>query len=110
MKVISAVCALSLVALGASSAMAQAPTSAKPVIKTTCADYVAFNETVKPAFIVYAVGHSKKGRPEAVFDEAFVERVKPEVDQFCAVNLTQSAYDKVIASSIASERAARRHK
>ena len=54
-------------------------------------------------FIYFAVGHTKKGRPAAVFDEVAVEKIQPELDEYCKVNLTKSAYDKVMASSMASE-------
>lgn len=107
MKVLTRIGALSLAIVGATASLAQTPSQpashAQPVVKTTCADYVAMNETIKPQFICYAVGHSKKGAKEAVFEEDALVKVKPELDQYCSVNLNQSVYDKVIASSIASE-------
>lgn len=36
-----------------------------------------------------------------------IDKIKPELDKFCSINLTKSAYDKVIASSVASEKAYR---
>ncbi|WP_229263323.1 hypothetical protein [Duganella dendranthematis] len=33
-----------------------------------------------------------------------IDKIKRELDKFCSINLTKSAYDKVIASSIASEK------
>lgn len=101
MKMIASLSVLTFTALAATTAMAQAP---KPIVKTTCADYVGMQETVKPKFVYYAVGHTKKGKKEAVFDEVAVDKIKPELDQFCAVNLTKSAYDHVMATSMASER------
>nr|WP_145550675.1 HdeA/HdeB family chaperone [Variovorax boronicumulans] len=95
-----------IAAIAASGAFAQAPAAtapAKPIVQTTCADYVGLQETVKPKFIYYAVGHAQNGRKEVVFDEVAVEKIKPELDQYCAVNLTKSAYDKVMASSMASD-------
>ena len=111
MKTLASLAAAAVTALAASGAMAQAPAAApkaaKPVVKTTCADYMGLDETIKPQFIYYAVGHGKHGKPEAVFDETAIATIKPEVDKFCAVNLNKSAYDHVMASSMASERAAR---
>lgn len=104
------IAAASLLCFAASAATAQAPATpakAKSIVKTSCQEYVALDETIKPKFIYYAVGHSKKGNREVVFDEVAVEKIKPELDKFCTVNLTKSAYDKVMAESIASERAAR---
>lgn len=104
------IAAASLLCFAASTALAQAPAApakAKSIVKTSCQEYMALDETIKPKFIYYAVGHSKKGQPEAVFDEVAVEKIRPELDKYCTVNLTKSAYDKVMAESIASERAAR---
>lgn len=84
--------------------MAQTPPApAKPIVKTTCADYMGMDETIKPKFVYYAVGHGKHGQKEAVFDEVAIEKIKPELDEYCRLNLTKSAYDKVMASSMASE-------
>ncbi|NYE61729.1 acid stress chaperone HdeA [Duganella sp. 1224] len=105
MKIVPYLAALTLSAIATTSAMAE--TAAKPVVKTSCADYVALNETIKPQFIYYVVGHGKKGQKEAVFEEVDIEKIKPEVDKFCSINLTKSAYDQVIASSVASEKAYR---
>ena len=109
MRISVGLLALAVSSLTVSAAMAQtpAPASPRPVVETSCADYIALKETVKPQFIYYAVGHAANGKPEAVFDEGFVETVKPELDEYCRVNLTESAYKKAIASSVASERAAR---
>jgi len=104
MKSIFTLAALSASLFTVSGAMAQAPAAApKSIVKTTCADYVALQDTVKPKFIYFAVGHTKKGRTAAVFDEVAVEKIQPELDEYCKVNLTKSAYDKVMASSMASE-------
>jgi acid stress chaperone HdeA len=105
MKIVPYVAALTLSAIAATTAMAQ--NTPKPVLKTTCADYVALNETIKPHFIYYVIGHGQHGKKDAVFEEVDVEKIKPEVDKFCSINLTKSAYDQVIASSIASEKAYR---
>ena len=39
----------------------------------------------------------------SVFDEVAVEKIQPELDEYCKVNLTKSAYAKVMASSMASQ-------
>ncbi len=113
MRILPCITALALTAVTATAALAQtpapAPAPAKPIVKTTCADYVALSETVKPKFIYYAVGHSKKGNKEAVFEEDAIDKIKPQLDEFCAVNLTKSAYEKVIASSMATDPANAAH-
>ncbi|WCM93266.1 HdeA family protein [Acidovorax sp. NCPPB 2350] len=87
---------------------AAAPAKArKPIVKTTCSDYVGMDETIKPKFIYYAVGHTQGGKKESVFEEEAIEKIKPELDKYCSVHLDQSAYAKVMASSMASEGAAR---
>ncbi|PZQ63490.1 MAG: HNS-dependent expression A [Variovorax paradoxus] len=105
-RLLALVPALSLSALAA-TAMAQtppaAPAPAKPVVKTSCSDYLALDETIKPKFVYFVVGHGKHGKKDAVFDEVAVEKIKPQLDEYCKVNLTKSAYDKVMASSMASE-------
>lgn len=107
MKVLPYIAALTISAVTATAAMAQdtAHAPAKPIVKTTCADYVALDETVKPRFIYYVVGRAQNGKKEAVFEEVDIDKIKPELDKFCSINLTKSAYDKVIASSVASEKA-----
>ncbi|WP_310564036.1 HdeA family protein [Hydrogenophaga sp.] len=110
MNALTRICSLALVAAASTAAMAETPppstAPAKPIVKTTCADYVAMNETFKPKFIYFATGHGKHGAKEAVIDEVGIETIQPELDEFCKVNLSKSAYDQVIASSIKSEQAA----
>ncbi|QYF92359.1 HdeA family protein [Massilia sp. PAMC28688] len=78
--------------------------SKKPIVKTTCQDYLAMDEVLKPKFIYYVVGNAKRGKPEAVyFDVDYVERIVPAIEKYCRVHLTASAYQRVIAESIASE-------
>ena len=60
----------------------------------------------KPKFIYFAVGHGKHGAKEAFIDEVGIEKIQPELDEYCKVHLGRSAYDKVIASSMASEHVA----
>ncbi len=121
MRVLARLSALTLSTLVAATAMAQTPSPAKaptatasvaaapaakarkPIVKTTCSDYVGMDETIKPKFIYYAVGHTQSGKKEAVFEEDAIEKIKPELDQYCSVHLDKSAYAKVLASSMASE-------
>lgn len=94
-------------AIGACIPVAQAAepaASPKPIVKTSCQDYLAMDETIKPKFIYMAVGHSKKGQPEVVFDMTATDKLQPEIDQYCRVNLTKSAYEHVMKSSMASEK------
>lgn len=88
-----------------SIAQAATPAAAKPIVKTTCQDYLALDETIKPKFIYFAEGHSKKGKPEAVFDMVATEKIQPALDEYCKVNLTKSAYARVMQTSMASEKA-----
>ena len=120
MRVVACLSILTFSTLAGTAAMAQTPAppastttsptqvqaplaQVKPVVKTTCADYVGMDETVKPKFIYFAVGHGQHGKKEAMFEEAAIEKIKPELDQYCSINLTKSAYQKVMASSMASE-------
>ena len=105
MKVIPTLSALALVfGAGMSMAHAAAPAAAQPVVKTTCQDYLALDETIKPKFIYYAVGHGAKGKRDAILDIEGTETIQPELDEFCKLNLSKSAYDHVMQSSMASER------
>lgn len=83
-----------------------AEATAKPIVQTSCQEYVGMNESFKPKFIYFAVGHGKHGAREAVIDEVGIEKIKPELDEYCKVHLDKSAYQQVIASSMASEHAA----
>ncbi|HMN19991.1 MAG TPA: HdeA/HdeB family chaperone [Ottowia sp.] len=90
----------------AQTAMAAAPGADKPIVKTTCQDFLAMDETMRPKFIYYAVGHGSKGQPEAVLDVAGTDTIQPELEQYCQVNLDKSAYAHVMQTSMASEKAA----
>lgn len=91
----------------AATAPAAASPAAKTIVKTTCADFLAMDETIRPKFIYYAVGHGSKGRPEAVLDIAGTDTIQPELEQYCKDNLSKSAYAHVMQDSVASEKAAR---
>ncbi len=86
------------------SAQAADMSTKKPIVKTTCKDYLAMDEVIRPKFIYYTVGHTNRGKPEAViFDVAYVDKLVPTIEKYCRVHLTESAYDRVIAESMASE-------
>jgi acid stress chaperone HdeA len=77
----------------------------KPIAQTSCKDYLEMDEVVKPKFIYYSVGYSKRGKPiSATFDVVGVDKMKPVVDEYCRVHLTASAYKKVMDESKASEK------
>ena len=107
MKTVACLSVLAL-ALGTGMSLAQAATPAAPssksIVKTTCQDYLAMDETVKPKFIYYAVGHTKKGKPETILDISGTDTIQPELDQYCKVNLSKSAYEHVMKTSMASEK------
>ena len=101
------------IAQGVAQAQAQAPaqtqtvnaSSKKEVTQTTCKDYLEMDEVIKPKFIYYSVGYSAHGKPvAATFDVVDVDQIKPVLDEFCRVNLTESAYQKVMKESMASEK------
>ncbi|MEO7057352.1 MAG: HdeA/HdeB family chaperone [Caldimonas sp.] len=99
-------------ALAATQGLAQAqtapaahPPSNKPLVQTSCKDYLEMDEVVKPKFIYYTVGYSKKGKPtSATFDVVDVDKIQPIVDEYCRVHLTASAYKKVMDESRSSEK------
>ncbi len=77
----------------------------KPIAQTSCKDYLVMDEVVKPKFIFYTVGYSKRGKPiSATFDVVDVDKIKPVIDEYCRVHLTASAYQKVMDESKASEK------
>jgi len=86
---------------------AQTPneTPNKPVARTSCEDYLKMDDAVKPKFIYYSVGYSKRGKPSsATFDVVGVDKMKPVIDEYCRVHLTASAYQKVMDESKALEK------
>ena len=98
-----------LAALVSAQGLAHAQTTdmspKKAIGQTTCADYLAMDEVIKPKFIYYSVGHAKRGKPTSVtFDVVAVDKLIPVVDEYCQVNLTASAYKKVMDESMASEK------
>lgn len=99
-----------LAALTIAQGSVQAQTTTEPskkasIVHTTCKDYLAMQEVVKPKFIYYSVGYSKRGKPtSATFDVIDVDRIQPVVDEYCRVHLTASAYRKVMEESIASDK------
>ena len=112
MKAHALLCALALT-LNAGVPMAQAvppaAINAKPVVSITCRDYLAMDETAKPNFIHAASQAAHKDNAKKVtsiiVDKLGVEeRLKPELDRYCKLNLDQSAYEHVMKSSMASEK------
>ena len=112
MKTVNTLTTVALVLAGGlavvPSANAAEAGASKPIVKTTCEEFMAMDETIRPKFIYYALGHSSKGRPEAVLDIAGTATIQPELEQYCKVNLTKSAYEHMMQTSIASEKAARK--
>lgn len=107
MKAIFSMSILAALATGQGIGHAQTTTDLpkKPVVQTSCKDYIEMDETIKPKFIYYTVGYSKHGKPAvAAFDVVDVDKMKPILDEYCRVNLTASAYQKVMKESIASEK------
>ena len=95
-----------VIAQGTGQAQTNNAPSKKPSLQqTSCKDFLAMDETVKPKFIYYSVGHSKSGKPNSVtFDVVSVDRIQPAIDEYCRVHLTASAYQKVMEESKASEK------
>lgn len=100
------------VLLGAQGmAQAQAPAQAtdtaskKAVTETTCKEYLEMDEVIKPKFIYYSVGQSTRGKPTSEFlDVVEIDQIQPVLEEYCRVNLTASAYQKVMNESKASEK------
>ncbi len=97
-----------LAALVTAQGLAYAQTTSAPpkksVVQTSCADYLGMDDVVKPKFIYYTVGYSKRGKPSATLNVVDVDKIEPVVDEFCRVHLTASAYRKVMEQSTASEK------
>ncbi|MEO8835991.1 MAG: HdeA/HdeB family chaperone [Caldimonas sp.] len=98
-----------LAALVGAQGLAHAQTTSEPhkklVAQTSCKDYLEMDDVVKPKFIYYSVGYSKRGKPaSATFDVVDVDKMKPVIDEYCRVHLTASAYQKVMDESRASEK------
>ena len=107
MKAIFSISILAAVVSAQGLAYAQTPNEPpkKPIAQTSCKDYLGMDETVKPKFIFYTVGYSKRGKPtSATFDVVDVDKIKPVIDEYCQVHLTASAYQKVMDESKASEK------
>ncbi len=81
------------------------PSPKKSVVQTTCKDYLAMDEVVKPKFIFYSVGHSTRGKPDVgTFDVVYGDKMVPVINEYCRVHLSASAYNKVMEESVASEK------
>jgi acid stress chaperone HdeA len=99
-----------LVALAGVESVGHAQTKSnattKPIVETSCKDYLEMDETIKPKFIYYSVGYSKSGKPlTSTFDVVSVDKIKPVVDEYCHLHLKESAYNKIMEESMASEKA-----
>ncbi len=89
--------------LGYAQTMKQSPK--KPIVQTSCKDYLEMDELIKPKFIFYSAGYSHGGKSIApTFDVVGVDKMKPVIDEYCRVHLTASAYQKVMDESMASEK------
>lgn len=98
-----------LAALAATQGVAHAQTTTespkKAVTQTSCKDYIEMDETIKPKFIYFTMGYSKHGKPTVMpLDVVGVDKLKPVLDEYCRVNLTASAYQKMMKESKASEK------
>lgn len=77
--------------------MVQAAAEDKPVEQMTCEDYLTLDETVQPEFIYYVVGHSTQGDPEAVLDVEGIDRIRPEIDEYCKAHTKESVHQWIKA-------------
>ncbi|MEO8921715.1 MAG: HdeA/HdeB family chaperone [Caldimonas sp.] len=98
-----------LAGLATVQGLAHAQTTNEPpkmtMVQTSCKDYLGMNDVVKPKFIYYTVGYSRRGKPtSATLDFVDVDKIEPVVDEYCRVHLTASAYQKVMEQSTASEK------
>ncbi len=103
---ISILAALTIVQGSAQAQTTRESSKKSSIVQTSCKDYLAMEEVVKPKFIYYSVGYSKRGKPTAAtFNVVEVDRIQPVVDEYCRVHLASSAYRKVMEESIASDKA-----
>jgi acid stress chaperone HdeA len=75
-----------VIALVASSTLALAQTSApkQPLSKLTCEQFLAYEATVQPKVVYWAVAYGKGGKPEgAVLDVEATEKVIPVIIEKC---------------------------
>lgn len=92
-------------AQGLAHAQAAHDSPKKSIAQTSCNDYLEMDEAIKPKFIYYSAGYSKRGkRVSPTFDVVGIDTMKPVLDEYCRVHLTSSAYKKVMDESMASEK------
>ena len=61
----------------------------------TCNEYLVLKETDKPVIIGYEISKHKNGKVSAAEVIANVEKVRPEVDEYCKVNKEKTVWQKI---------------
>ena len=61
----------------------------------TCNDYLILKETDKPIILGYEISKHKNGKVTAAEVIADVEKVRPEVDEYCKVNKEKTMWQKL---------------
>ena len=106
MKTFTCLSALA-VALSVGAPLAQAAPAASGPPKLSCRDYLAMDETAKTNFIqgtAQPAPVAKKVTSIIVDKLGVEERLKPELDQYCKLNLDKSASEHVMKSSMALQK------
>lgn len=61
----------------------------------TCNEYLVLKETDKPIILGYEISKHKNGRITAAEVIADVEKVRPEIDEYCKVNKEKTMWQKI---------------
>lgn len=61
----------------------------------TCNEYLVLKETDKPVIIGYEISKHKNGKVSAADVIADVEKIRPEIDEYCKVNKEKTVWQKI---------------
>ncbi|PXX45696.1 MULTISPECIES: HdeA/HdeB family chaperone [Aquitalea] len=61
----------------------------------TCNDYLILKETDKPIILGYEISKHKSGKVSATEIIADVEKVRPEIDEYCKVHKEKTMWQKI---------------
>ena len=107
MKTFTCLSALA-VALSVGAPLEQTAPAGSGPPKLSCRDYLAMDETAKTNFIQGTAQRAPAATKvtSIIVDKLGVEeRLKPELDQYCKLNLDKSASEHVMKSSMATGKA-----
>lgn len=61
----------------------------------TCNDYLVVKETDKPIILGYKISKHKNGKVTATEVIADVEKIRPQIDEYCKVNKEKTMWQKI---------------